>query len=1458
MGGQRVLATIALDRRFIEWGEGELSDPELIHRFRRPTDLLNWETIVQRRRVVILAEAGSGKTTEMKQQVWLRQEAGQFAVYATVEDVGTDSLDNALGREDRERLASWRVSGEEGWFFVDSVDEAKLHGVRLERVIRRIADGIAGCQRKAHIILSGRLTDWEFRGDLQHLNAGLAIPKDPSLPPPPTADELLISTVRRERRKEPPPPAEEALVVLMAPLDAPRVRLFAAEKGMPRLDEFLAQIEAANLWRFARRPLDLDWLVDYWQTHRRLGSLSEMLEHSLAERVRERNPDRSRGDSLDAMRALHAIERVGAALVFGRKDTIMIPDSDVALSDSKRPLDLAQVLSDWPPDDRTRLLARPVFDPATLGRARLHNDNEGVVRGYLAARWLHRLGQTNLSRGQLFDLLFATTYGIELVKPSVQETAAWLAIWDEEVGREVSRRDPALLLTAGDPASLATSVREAVLTDVVERLAKARQRQRPLDRDSVQRFARPDLGNTVRSLWSKYHMHSEPRDLLLRIIWLGVLKDCADLAVSCAFGAYPDRHTRIVAGRALAVVGDDAAKHLYVEYIKEHCAALPSVLVWDAMDGLFPQFLNVDTLLNILDAIDVADGDGGLGLEWLGPRLAERLDDRRDLERLLRGLLDQLGNGPLGIGHIPDNREQAYFAAIAATAGALLDKCALDEAPTDTVDAALELGARRRYGISIHDTRNIAAELHRSRARRRITFWRAADRLTGHPLLQGRAVQSPFDLEMLGYSPKLQAEDLGWLLADAPQRVTESERRLAVSAALGIWREAGNAGDILSRIEAVARADPAMLSIFEFWVNPPPRSRELEAQEQEFAAMAKEAEEQRAARDRSWLEFVESLRRDPDQLRRLRPISKEGVDARLYHLWQLLRDTVDASTRYAIDSVAPLEPVIGEAAAAALRDALIEHWRNWQPRLKSSRAATERNQSNSLDCMGITGVSLESKIRPHWAERLSADDACRAASYATLEINGFPTWLADLAVVRPAEVRSILGGEVGAELDDPEPRTRYEILEDISHADRSIGKLMAPALFLELQTRQGLTLSALAPMLGIVAQGLGQDRQQFADWAIERFHHADDVRAGALYLGAAFAVDAAAATAALVARLNALEPSAQKSLVEHVLPTIFGDGFRSGTVPPDLDFASLERLVAVAFRTIRAEDDHRRQSGVAFAPDERDNAELARGAAFNQLMQTPGRATYDALIRLIDDPNCPVSKERLYGLAHERAALDAESGHWRASDVLEFEQTAETAPSTPKDLQQVAMRRLVDVQHDLLNADFAQGATVKSLPDENAVQNWIADRLRLKQGRSYSVEREPHVVDEKEPDVHLRAKASDASLAVEIKIPESWTIEQLETALVDQLCGRYLRARESRHGILLLVHQKSHRWRDMETGKLVTFAAVVCRLQARATNLAGRTPDAPQPEIAVIDVSGVVGKTGTRRRIRQHRVRTRN
>jgi len=196
------VAIIALDRRFWEWSKGDPLDPDVIACLYRPTELLSWDDILPRRDIVLLAEAGSGKTAEMREPARLRVAAEQFAFFATVEDVANDGLEGALHAAERPHLTAWRTSDQDARFFIDPIDEAKLGRIRLDRALRKIADGIAGGERRAHIILSCRLLDWEFASDLERLHAELPIPPDPNLPPPPRTDEVLVRALRHEKVKE--------------------------------------------------------------------------------------------------------------------------------------------------------------------------------------------------------------------------------------------------------------------------------------------------------------------------------------------------------------------------------------------------------------------------------------------------------------------------------------------------------------------------------------------------------------------------------------------------------------------------------------------------------------------------------------------------------------------------------------------------------------------------------------------------------------------------------------------------------------------------------------------------------------------------------------------------------------------------------------------------------------------------------------------------------------------------------------------------------------------------------------------------------------------------------------------------------------------------------------------------------------------------------------------------------
>jgi hypothetical protein len=528
-------------------------------------------------------------------------------------------------------------------------------------------------------------------------------------------------------------------------------------------------------------------------------------------------------------------------------------------------------------------------------------------------------------------------------------------------------------------------------------------------------------------------------------------------------------------------------------------------------------------------------------------------------------------------------------------------------------------------------------------------------------------------MEMVGWSPGLRLEDRDWLLDDAKRCQSDEEKILAVNSLMHIWWDNEKPADLLDHIRGVAPANPVIEQVVNEWLAPPSQlARELDQQHKELRA--RQTAEQAAA-DQSWLDFIASLGADPGQLRRLRPPTEEGADSRLFYLWSLLRSADPGRARYAIDDVSPLEPIIGSALTAATRDALIAFWRQWTPLLESSREPEKRNTISSIDCMGITGVSLEARFIPNWTAKLNSREAMLAAVYATLELNGFPSWLPGLAKTWPTEILDVLMREICAELDDLSPGPRYGTLQDVASGSAEIAKLVTPALLGELQRRPALPSGPLSSVLDIITRG--QTGDEFLAVALERLEKTADPAAAALYLGASYKVDADAATKALIKKLKSLNGAQQSSFVQRVLPALFGDRLlRRGVDPKTLPFQALKQLVIIAFRAIRVGDDRQRQSGKAYSPDERDDAEWARSALFNELFSRNGRATFDALRRWASVKGFGIPAERLHQLSLERAAMDSEHSPWQANDAYEFERTFDTSPQTPSDLQAVLMRRV--------------------------------------------------------------------------------------------------------------------------------------------------------------------------------------
>lgn len=1435
------MAMIELDRRFVEWSEGSRSDAEVARWMGESRGSLGWPELLSLKRVVVLAEGGSGKSSEFVEQNRILAAAGKFSFYLTVKKAGQNGIEDSLTKSQRLRFEDWRVSDQPAWFFIDSIDEAKSNGVGLVEALEHIAAAIEGAELRAHVLISGRHADWEFRKDLESLTSLIPIPRTPQILGKLDRNELVVKTVRREKQKD-KVIEEVALVALLAPLEKNQVEKYANAKGIHDAHSFFIGLDKAKLWGFARRPLDLEWLVRYWKKNGTFANFEKMLEVNLTERLRETDPGRAKALRFDQIGAMQALERLGAALVFEKLVDIEIPDSG-NLDNALSALRLTEIWQDMPQDQQAQIINSPVFVPSGVGMVRLHNDNEGVVRSYLAAKWLKRMLDTNCPWSTVANLLFSTTYEFNLIKPSMRLTAAWLALRDDRVAQEIIAREPILLMEAGDPASLSLPIRKRALTAVVAAMAE-NHADRELNHDGLRRFAWKDMEPTIRELWALHSGTAAVRHLLLQMIELSELSGLADIAADAAMDVANDEITLSLAVQALAAVAIDETKAKYVEFVLAHAANMPASVVWSAINEFFPASMSVANLLQLFPTLlptMLGDESGGRSdLEFYGPKIAEKLEVANDATRLLAFFLEKIPKTSDDISREIFDSMAPLLPTMLALSQRILDLTGDATPPNLVIDMSFRLTHyTAMHGWHRRGATDLAQRLRDTPRRRRAALWRLSETFADFEPTQP-ALSEPWQLRLARFDPGIQSSDMLWLLSDAVVRDKEAERALAMGLIMEQWLRKERSESLLGRAKAAAGKIAALVTVIDSWLNPPPPSPamlKMDANEKKY----QEAQDKRQKiQDDSWTNFADEIRQNPAQLTHLRAPDAEGVDARIFHIWELFTGLADSSSRRSLPDVGLLTPLFGADVVPFIGNAFIRYWRLGKPILRNERPVGEHNMDNAMDALGLVGIAVEAASDPKWISKLTDAEAMKAAAYATLELNAFPDWFTNLCEAKPAICLDVLRRTISSEIS-PESSENREALQRIARSDDSIVSLVAPEIFLLVESSTELPLQLLLPALKIARRGL-TDQAALLALMLSRTMASTAPSYIDAYLACAFTIDGNVAAKTLFEVEQTLTAADTSALASTLLPKIMGHTFGledHGT--PELSASNLALLIVFAFDRIRPADDLDRANGRVYSPNERDHAQSARDRAITNLASIPGAPTIRALDKLMALPHPPIPSHRLAQIILRRAQADSESAPWSSTEVTQFESDFATVPKTPIDLQRVAAQRIEDLQHRLMNADFGQGAVVARLPHEVDVQRWMADALEQRQGRSFSLEREPHVMEEKEPDLRLTAKGSDARMPIEIKVAESWTLKQLEEALTVQLQGRYLRDREARWGILLIVHQTARPlgWANANADGFLSFSQVIQHLQALAKKISADDSLGPQLQVCAIDVSTV-------------------
>lgn len=1423
---------VDLNRTFFPIDGKTAVNADEIEAWGRINGTLTWKELRNRQRVVVLAEASSGKTEEFRNQVALINAEQGFAFYAAIEELARTKFTMLVGHTERPRFDEWKKGAVPAWFFLDSLDEAKLNNFSLESALNELTDALGDAVDRALLVISSRGTDWDGEEDLQRILQYMP-PNLPSEPEELDEDMELTSALNRENRttKNEPRSDEPAVtVVAMARLSKGQRTAFLKAQKISDIAKFEFALFRQGLTPMADRPGDLALLTKYWVTHGRFGTLREMTEFSIKVRLSERD---SRRDAayLTPNAARHGAERLAAALTLGRRLTLVAGRVEEVEGDA---VDPARVLPDWTAQERKALLRRGLFAPASYGHVRFHH--RSVVE-YLTAHWFERLLNGPRSPTQkIFDVLISTTFGVSTIPPSYRPAAAWLAHSFPALLSYAIENEPLVLLSFGDPASLAIPIRAAVLAELASKDRDGDVGDHLIDAQSLWMFADKRLTSALRAAWIA-NSESNFRFELLRLIELGEIRGCEDLVSGEALNHATDAHNRILAARAMNAVGDEKGLRALAKDLVENAATYSPRLIPELAVSVFPKCLSVAKLIHVIETSPPERRYQVEGFGYVLDKLFAACRTPRERGGLLAGLVKIAETGPLDEFHLTSVRNRSLINRV----GPLL-QLAVRASDGDGLDRALvkllAIGSRSDFEEDREPGPRVMDLVNARPALKKALFWedvgvafrhRPEDRTTPRVwwlFTHGRRLW------------KLDDSDVSWLQNDAAQKSDLAERRMAFSAVYFLMSARPDGERQLDKLAKLFASDSALSADLHEYRTPRSESdwernhriRNEVIKAAQAAEFSKNSEE--------WKSLRATLRRDTTVLTDTERLKRWPGPVYLYNLTRWLAMKTGVALRRAPAEHAKL----GTAFGIAVRDAYAEGmkclWRATRPR-RPVHTADGRVTEMKTSILSIGGLNLEA-TEQDWARRLSPEEVRRAVKHAIMANQDVPEWLTQLLTFASPIVSPLVLAEIREEWLKPHNvPTPY-----LSRCEHSL------LLTAELQT--GIWRLVLGDEVADPARVAGVTR------IIRRLNpEARKLkRLAALVLSRLElerSVDGREWTTSYLALLFELDVDKAVDVFEKILDDVplevrderafalFGSffGMASGRVAglEGAKPATLAKLLRLAYRKVVPAQDQIHEG--IYSSDTRDEAQDGRNRILNALYRNTTEEAYRLILELAYDPVVGERRHRFRQLARSMAERAAEKPAWTEEDVVRFENTLCSPVRTGMELLDLACEMIDQINHDIRFGDFSIQPILETAENEFAVQNWLAyEYNKLADGR-YATAREKQVKGDKRPDIALAAAISGSEIAIEIKHGgKDWTLRDLRDALRGQLAGDYLLPRNRRHGLFVVTNHRSTRfWVNDDKSHRLKFSEVVEILKNDALTLKVNGAGTIQVEVRGIDAA---------------------
>lgn len=1395
---------IDLIRTFSEYRESSSNDEDWSRYLDYRQGSRSWTDLRKYPIVVVLGEAGIGKTIEFQREVERHRSAGQTAFFIPLNQISdAESFQLVLTGHEAE-FDEWVTSDELAYFFLDAVDESRLKSHSdFEKALSVVHRALGTNFARVRIAISSRITDWSTPEVRLAVDVRLTKPIErvraakAAVGAPSTAPESL-TVVTPAPNAEPP---MEAFVVSLDPLSNSEARRCAAAFRLEDEQQFWIAVSEGDYEFMATRPLDLRWMVVIWNHRRSLGTYRELIEANIANRLREFNVSYEAAGEVLSVDELHAgAVELAAAAEFGGCGFLAL-DSGVPLMAGE--LSPYTVLVGWQPTAVRRLLATALFDEASFGRVKFHHRS---IREFLAAEWVAKQMVLGVPLQRLQGLFESSPFGRPVLLPARRASLSWLAATSVAAREWIVREYPEILLYEGDPQAWDGISADLALENFIEKSKQAFQMSWFLSASEFMRLGRALSAGKIAQVLADSSMPAIVRSIGFKIARHAKLTDCAAASFEVFRDSAAPAWERATALDALELIGTkDQRQAVLVELIRGSLAS--NELIAHAIPVVEWRHLTDAELSGIFNTTQSEASYGTGPMVNVVKRELLREADISAALLILRAVMMSLPipNSGTRFSRFPEESqpERAWLLYV-------LPDCfkrvlellphTVASWPTICIEAAARVEALRDSGFANNDE---LSRLAKAIARHPDFRWNVALGIAQSDDIRASVSRLVWDGRCL---VNFGADDLPELTAranDTTLPVTERDIwfEVAVSVAFS-GRHCRLRSIALRALGLGASGSPRALRVkdqYERWRVGAKQRRDWDAEERS-----------RQAKDGLTLgNYRTCLLADIESIR-------NGTKSDL--LINLLNFSFSRSGRreYSDVDFQEVASSLDSEIASAFEAGLIACWSTLTPPDPSAYANGAVPWIALIALAGLRGALLdESSI-----SSLSAIDVAKAAQLAVWDLHAPPPWFETLARLRRPEVEAALVPWLVTEAKAATP-----------------GNGVRGAFEMALRCAQDVRRSLMAPLAPLVAAGQIRRRETFE--AVILALRED----GVLHPAAVGAICSSKLSISIGANGNIGEmvwlriwmetnPSVAWTWFQAHIQQLSGDVAAEvntfATVLADLKWlqAQVASEVADVLLGIHALlSAHPTVSTSSDQPNDNDffgpPSKHLRDAIANVFVGTRGRIGHDSLVSLMSALTDPAERSRAAGQLAEHAAQDAAQSANRTSVQLQsIASPFVTAPSSEAQLYEQVVARLEEIRKNLEEGPFSERDLFSTNTPEKFLQRWLAAKFRETQNRRFSVHREEEVDDDKKTDIQLSCPAGNVCVEIKpVNAGRSYSANSLTNTLQTQIVGQYLRGNNSSRGILVLMQLDQKTWDIPGDSRGRAFPALVDYLNGQAQSI---------------------------------------